>query len=278
MKIEQLTIYPVKSLRGISVSSAKLEKRGLEYDRRWMLTDSNYEFISQRTHPLLALIEVAIQDDKLQFSYPHSKPVSIEIPAYPLQKGPLVEASVFDEKCQALPVSTEADQWFSKILDDDYRLVYMPEESRRLVNQAHASPNDIVSFADGYPILLVGESSLADLNAKLEEPVSMNRFRPNIVISGEIPFGEDYWDYFKVNDLLFRGIKPCSRCIMTTVDQEKGLKSGVEPLKTLSTYRNKDNKVLFGLSLIWEHLKWNSAEDPLIRIGDEVVVESRRRS
>jgi len=276
MKIEQLTIYPVKSLRGIPLQSTKLEKRGLAYDRRWMITDADYNFITQRTHPILALIAVTIKDDKLQFSYTNANPSTLEITAVPHQKGPLVETMVFDKKCKALPVSQAANEWFSNILGGDFRLVYMPEESRRLVNPKHASPTDIVSFADGYPILLAGIASLDDLNQKLNDPVPMNRFRPNIVISGEEAFGEDHWEYFKINDLLFRGIKPCSRCLMTTIDQEKGEKSGVEPLRTLATYRKKDNKGLFGLNLLWEHLKWDGNGDCEIRVGDEVVVARRR--
>lgn len=276
MKIEQLTIYPVKSLCGISLHASKLEKRGLKYDRRWMITDSNYNFITQRTHPVLALISVTIQNDKLLFSFPNANPSTIQVPAFPTEKGPLVDTKVFDKVCKAIPVSKAADQWFSNILQGDFKLVYMPEESKRLVNPAYATPTDIVSFADGYPILLASTASLNDLNQRLEDPVAMNRFRPNIVISGEHAFGEDYWEYFKINGLSFRGIKPCARCLMTTVDPEKGVKSGAEPLKTLATYRKVDNKVLFGLNLLWEHLKWNGNEDPVIRVGDEVVVESRR--
>jgi len=277
MKIEKLTVYPVKSLRGITLSSAKLAKRGLEHDRRWMLTDSNYKFISQRTHPVLALIEVAIQNSKLRFSYHQAKPSVLEIPAFPLQKEPLIETWVFEKKCKALAVSKAADQWFSKILGGDYRLVYMPEESERPINPKHGSPGDIVSFADGYPILLTGKASLADLNEKLDQPVNMDRFRPNIVISGEKPFGEDHWEYVQINALSFRGLKPCARCIMTTVDQDKGVKSGAEPLKTLATYRKKDSKVLFGLNLLWEHQKWNGDEgEAVIRVGDSVEVVSRR--
>ncbi len=273
MKIEALTIYPVKSLRGISLRTAKVTKRGLEHDRRWMITDSNFNFITQRTHPVLALIEVKIQGDTLQFNYSKGHPSSIEVPAFPLRKGPLVEATVFDKKCKALPVSKVADEWFSSILEGEYRLVYMPEESKRLVKPEYDA---IVSFADGYPILLAGAASLADLNAKLEQPVPMNRFRPNIVISGEASFGEDHWEYFTINGLSFWGVKPCSRCLMTTVDQSKGVKSGAEPLKTLSTYRKVDNKVKFGLNVVWEHLKWDGEGDAVLGVGDEIVVEHRR--
>ena len=270
MEIEQLIIYPVKSLRGISLNSTQVEKRGLQYDRRWMLTDLDGQFISQRSHPILSLIEVAISEGNLLFTFLDKPAKTLTIPALPLQKDTLINTRVFDNTCKAIPMSQKADKWFSNILGCACRLVYMPEESKRLVNPMYATPADIVSFADGYPFLLISKASLADLNEKLEIPVLMNRFRPNIVVRGEAAFGEDNWKEFKVNNLHFKGIKPCARCTMTTIDQATGKSAGPEPLKTLATYRRKNNKVLFGLNLIWEHQKWESDELPILKPGDQI--------
>ena len=165
----------------------------------------------------------------------------------------------------------EINCWFSQFLETNCRLVLMAEEANCKVNFFYAvHKTDLVSFADGYPFLLIGESSLSDLNARLEKKLPMNRFRPNFVFTRGEAFEEDTWREFKIGDVPFVGVKPCDRCVMTTVDQEKGVISGKDPLKTLAKYRNFGNKVLFGQNLIGLGLG-------TVRVGDAVRVLSFKK-
>jgi hypothetical protein len=162
-------------------------------------------------------------------------------------------------------VSTQHSEWFSAILGKNCRLVSFPENNPRPVNPDHAINNDQVSLADGYPCLIIGQSSLDDLNSRMEIPLPMNRFRPNIVFSGGKPFEEDEWKNISIGQNRFAGIKLCPRCVVTTVDQDTGIK-GAEPLRTLATYRARDNKVYFGKDLI--PLNYNEIAE-----GDEIILE-----
>ena len=172
--------------------------------------------------------------------------------------------TIWDDCCEAQHVSGEADKWFSEKLDFSCRLVYMPESTKRKVDSSYAIDNDITSFADDYHILLIGEASLQDLNSRLEKPLPMNRFRPNFVMEGGMPYEEDTMEQFSINDINFYGVKLCSRCIVTTTDQETGI-AGKEPLKTLATYRGFNNKVLFGQNVL-------CGGEGMIKIGDEIRV------
>jgi uncharacterized protein YcbX len=143
-------------------------------------------------------------------------------------------------------------------------MVYQPFESKRLIDQKYAKENELVSFADGYPFLIIGQSSLDDLNLRLDEPLPMNRFRPNIVFTGGEPYQEDKMNRFKVANIAFYGVKPCARCVITTTNQETSERLA-EPLKTLATYRKFENKVLFGMNLLNEG--WGE-----IRVGDKIEI------
>ena len=164
-------------------------------------------------------------------------------------------------------VSLEADAWICDFLGAALRLVYMPDETRRAINPADSFNHSLVSFADGYPCLLVGSSSLADLNQRMESPVSMNRFRPNLVVAGSQPFAEDHWQRIRIGALTFHATKCCVRCMIPMIDQEKGAITSKEPLRTLSTYRMKDRQITFGLYM----LPLTSGQEPL-RIGDAVEI------
>jgi uncharacterized protein YcbX len=174
---------------------------------------------------------------------------------------------VWGNHCPGDFVSTEADRWFSEALDTECRLVYMSDESLRPVDPDFAIANDVVSFADGYPFLIATEASLGDLNSRLTNTVGMDRFRPNFVVNGTEPFAEDNWKSVRIGSANFHVAKPCGRCVMTTVDQERGVKEGVEPLRTLASFRTRGNSVWFGQNLIAKH------EGETIRVGDEVSVE-----
>lgn len=263
MILTGLNIYPIKSLKGISLDEAKIERRGLRYDRRWMLVDMNNKFFTQREFPKMATVSVGIEPKGLRVTS-DGKELLVPFDATPTG---IAEVEVWADRCRGEFVSHEADLWFSETLETECRLVYMSDESLRPVNPTFAIANDVVSFADGYPFLIANEASLGELNSRLAEPVNMNRFRPNFVVNSSEPFAEDNWRSVTIGSESFHVAKPCGRCVMTTVDQQTGIKNGVEPLKTLASFRTQNNSVLFGQNLI------AIAEGGTIRVGDEVTVK-----
>ncbi|GAO44819.1 MOSC domain-containing protein [Flavihumibacter petaseus] len=262
LQITELHIYPIKSLGGIAVAEAKVETRGLQYDRRWMLVDENNRFLTQREHPRMALLQTAIVENGILVFLKTDPADGIEIP-FDAPGGDPIKVTIWDDVCSALYVSSEADQWFTRQIGFSCRLVYMPEDSIRKVDLDYAANEEITGFSDAYPVLVIGQASLDDLNSRLEMPVSMDRFRPNIVFGGGYAFEEDEDFTFHIGDIHFRGVKPCARCVMTTVNQQTGEK-GKEPLKTLAAYRTVGKKVLFGQNLLHEG-------SGTIRVGDELI-------
>ncbi len=260
--LTQINVYPVKSLGGLSAESAPVEARGLRHDRRWMLVNDAGRFLSQRELPRMALIAPAVEASDLTLRAPGTAPLRV-----PLQSpGAASEAvSVWGSVCRAVAVGAEADEWFRNFLGVPCRLVFMPEETRRPVNPKYSAGEGIVSFADGYPLLLLGEASLDDLNTRLGSPVLMNRFRPNLVVSGSPAYAEDGWTKICIGGATFHGVRACDRCGLITVDQAAGEATGPEPLKTLASYRLKDQKVLFGQLLIPDGAG-------VVRVGDPVEV------
>lgn len=250
MLLSELNVYPIKSLGGISLSNSKVETRGLEFDRRWMLINERNEFLTQREFPQMATIDVEINADNLVVAnHLGSRKISFEP-----ENNETANVKIWRSRVRARIYEKETNQWFSDVLRTNCRLVFMPKDYVRIVNPIYAVRKfrDTVSFADGYPFLVISENSLSVLNEKLENPLPMNRFRPNFVISGTEAFAEDTWKKIKIGDTIFHVVKPCERCVITTIDQEKGEKYGMEPLKTLAQYRNKNGKVLFGQYLIAE--------------------------
>ncbi len=197
----------------------------------------------------MTLLHTAIEENRLLVFHNKSSVNTLSVPLIPQPMAESCMVRIWDDDCQAQFVSTEADEWFSTILQTDCRLVYMPDTSERKVDPAYAMQDDITNFSDGYPVLIIGQASLDDLNSRLPEPLSMNRFRPNIVFTGGAPFREDGMEHFKINQLDFYGVKPSARCVVTTINQETGA-AGKEPLKTLSSYRSKNNKVYFGQNVL----------------------------
>lgn len=269
MHLSEINIYPIKSLKGIALESAVVEERGLEFDRRWMLVDENRQFITQREVPRMATVKIKVGPDVMKASA--NGRGMIEVPLEP-GTGEMANVTVWNSTVKAEFYPQEIHKWFTEAVDFPCRLVRMPDSTKRIVspNYAVRKFQDHVSFADGYPFLLIGEGSLADLNSRLDEPVTMDRFRPNFVVAGSSPFEEDTWRRVRIGSTEFHVVKPCARCVITTVDQVLGEKTGKEPLATLSAYRSVDGKVLFGQNLIAE------SEGAVVRVGDEVeVVEYR---
>ncbi|MBB6611442.1 MOSC domain-containing protein [Pontibacter sp. Tf4] len=261
--LSTIYIYPIKSLGGISLPQAHVQARGLQYDRRWMLVDGNGKFLSQRTFAQMALLQVTLQNDGLLVSHKQNllAPLFIPFAANPEHE---VQVTVWEDTCTAYEINHHTSAWFSKALGMVARLVYMPDNSLRRVDPEYAFDKEIVSFADAYPFLMIGQESLNHLNSKLEKPVPMNRFRPNFVFTGGDPHAEDNWNTFTIGEVQFRAAKPCARCVLTTIDQQTGIK-GAEPLKTLASYRTKNNKVLFGQNLVHHGTG-------VIKVGDAVNV------
>lgn len=247
LQISELFIYPIKSLGGISLSSALVTDRGLQYDRRWMLVDEKGVFMTQRTNAKMALLQVDVVEKGLKVY--HKKDHSFIVIPFESQTDQTTMVEVWSDRCRAQVTGNEVDAWFSDILSTNCRLVYMPETTRRRVDGRYAKNKEITSFSDAYPFLIIGQSSLDDLNNRLEEKLPMNRFRPNIVFTGGQPYEEDCWTQFAVNSIQFHGVKLCARCVVTTINQDEA-KAGKEPLKTLATYRMAHNKIYFGQNLL----------------------------
>jgi uncharacterized protein YcbX len=262
LTISQLFIYPIKSLGGFEVSAAALTDRGFMYDRRWMLIDNENRFLTQREIPGMALLQCNIEKQTMVITHK----ISGETFSFDLneQTGHKIAAAIWDDTCELVTVNDDANQWFTSILGINCRLVFMPDESKRKVEAPYAKQGELTSLSDGYPLLIIGQASLDDLNAKLETPVGIDRFRPNIVFTGGYPFQEDEMKHFQINKIDLFSVKPCARCPIPTTDQQTGVRSK-EPLKTLATYRTKDNKVLFGMNVLF-------TGDGKIKVGDAITV------
>ena len=276
MTISQINIYPVKSLDGYSVASAVVEKRGLQHDRCWMITDTEGVFVTQRVNGKMALLQAVVEDNTLTIKEKQNELNFIEIKIN-ASSGLENTVTVWDDTVKAASVSAAADAWLSAFLGKEYRLVVMPETTKRRVDENYNTGQDVVSFADGYPFLIIGEASMAELNERVlaknegADPLSIRRFRTNFVFTGGTAHAEDSLKNFKIGNVDFLGVKPCARCVLTTRDPDTGVK-GKEPLLTLGTYRQVNNKILFGQNLVWQFGKWSSDELPVVRVGDIISV------
>ena len=266
LTLSALFIYPVKSLLGIALSESPVQPRGLQYDRRWMLIDADGRFVSQREIPAMVDLQTAIEAPSLVVFSRKNPALRVSVPLEPaVDEMPVLEVQIWDDRCPACVCAPAVNQWFSAQLGADLRLVYMPDTSQRQVDERFAAEGQYVSFADGFPFLLLGEASLEDLNRRLAHPLPMNRFRPNFVVQGSAPFAEDGWSDIRIGTVLFRAAKPCARCTIITTDQDTGARSP-EPLKTLSGYRRDGQKVLFGQNLLWT----GKETEPVLRLHDKI--------
>ena len=265
ISVKGLYVYPVKSLAGFSVTTANLTDRGFQYDRRWMLIDEHNRFISQREFPKMALLQTAITDTHLEIFLKNDESINSKIPLE-ISSPDLIKVQIWDDTTEAILLPDNINNWFSKILETNCCLVYMPDSIHRLVDERYATHQEITGFSDAYPLTVISDESLNDLNARLEKKIQMNRFRPNIIIEGCYPYFEDQLKHFSINNIEFFGVKLLARCPIPTIDQDTAVK-GKEPIKTLSKYRTKNNKVYFGQNLIYN-------QKGQIRIGDELKIVS----
>ncbi|MCQ4347914.1 MOSC domain-containing protein [Pseudomonas stutzeri] len=250
LRLSALYRFPVKSLGGELLQRAEIDALGLAGDRRWMVVDgASGRFLTQRQLPGMARIVARWRDaETLELSAPGRAPLQVAVP--PAEQA-LRGVTVWGDSLQAPDAGDAAAAWLSAALDRACRLVHVPASRARQVDTAYAQVGDRVGFADGFPLLLIGQASLDDLAARVGRPLEMLRFRPNLVIEGGDPYAEDGWGRLRIGAVEFERVKPCSRCAIPTLDPHSGERSGDgEPLKTLASYRRDADGVYFGQNLI----------------------------
>lgn len=263
MHLSSLYLYPMKSCAPLACEEAQVQPRGLAHDRRWMVVDGEGCFLTGRQLAAMTRVRaLPLGSDGIELHAPGRAALTVVAPG----EGPRMRVSVWDSTVEARPAGAEADAWLSETLGRPVRLVHMDADARRAVSEKYAQPGDEVSFADGFPLLLISQAALDHLNTRLAQPVPMTRFRPNLVVDGTAPHAEDEWRRIRIGAVEFDVVKPCVRCVFTTVDTERGERdpSG-EPLRTLLTYRRTPKGVTFGQNLI-------PRGTGTLRVGDPVVV------
>jgi uncharacterized protein YcbX len=259
--VASLHVYPIKSCRGLDLTAVRFDQLGPLYDRRFMLVDENGVYLTQRTVPRLALIAPRLGPTALVISAPNMPQLKVAMSQRDARR---IEVQIWEHRGPAEDAGESAADWFSSFLERPCRLVRWAEGQLRKVDPKYARSEAATSFNDGYPVLLMSEASVADLNKRMPQPVPMNRFRPNLVVRELEPYAEDSWRKIRIGDVELDVVKPCGRCATTTVDQLTGV-AGTEPLATLAGYRKEGNKVLLGQNCV--HLNLGS-----IRAGDPVEV------
>lgn len=275
LSISQLHIYPIKSARGISLETMQLNRKGPECDRRWMVIDHDNNFMTQRNSHKLCLINTQRIDGGLLISADGAGRCSLPTGGYALK-----DSSVWGTDVQGQDCGDQAADWISSFLGKKCRIIYMLDNYSRLVDTEFSSQNEEVGFADGFPLLITSEASLDDFNSKLGDSklgdselndendfkIGMNRFRPNIVITGNAAWAEDQWQKIAIGDIEFSLVKPCSRCIIPSIDPQTANKQ-MQVNQTLLTYRRRDGKTYFGQNALYDRLG-------TIHVGDTVRVIS----
>ncbi|HEY5760085.1 MAG TPA: MOSC N-terminal beta barrel domain-containing protein [Steroidobacter sp.] len=249
VQITGLNIYPVKSCRGIALKQARLTETGFEHDREWLVITPEGRFLTQRERPQLAQVETAIAGDQLVLSKPNGADLSLPLNL----TGPEREVTIWRDKAAAFDAGDEAATWLTEHLGKPARLVRFDKRHKRASDAKWTDGAEALNqFSDGYPWLLISQGSLDELNRRMQNPLPMNRFRPNIVVDGLPPFGEDSVDEFVAGSVRLKVVKPCDRCVVTTTDQITGERTSDEPLKALKEFRFDKNLrgVLFGQNMI----------------------------
>ncbi len=248
MHLSSTYIHPIKSCAGLIRPYLDILPRGPAEDRRWMIVDSDRRFLSARTLPALVSIRAEPTATGLMLRAPGMAPLPVSRPRSTAERMPV---RVWEDEVDAACADPQADAWLSRFLARPVRLVHMDERAQRPIRHPRAAPGDEVSFADGFPLLLIGDAALDALNARLPRPVPMTRFRPNLTIADCPPHAEDRWLRLRIGRIEFVVGKPCTRCVLTTVDPDTGsFDAEGEPLNTLKRYRRTDAGVTFGVNLL----------------------------
>ncbi|MCG9774677.1 MOSC domain-containing protein, partial [Vibrio diabolicus] len=258
--LSQINVFPVKSVGGLSLSSVWVEKQGLSFDRRFMIAKADGSMITARKYPQMVTIKSALLSDGVVFSSLGMEPLKIRYQDFKMQETP---ATVWKDTFTAYTTTDDADDWFSRVLGQRVELLFSGEQSNRVREKLGQN----VSFADGYPVLVISQASLDELNRRSSEQHSMDQFRTNLVVSDTKPFEEDSWKRIRIGEVEFESLKPCERCILTTVNIQRGtFRESKEPLKTLQQFRANDvGGVFFGQNLV-------ARNEGIIRQGDKVEV------
>jgi len=271
LRLTDIWRYPVKSCHGERLTEARVEPWGLAGDRRWMVVNDAGVPVTGREYPRMVLITPQLHGaGQITLSTPGAADLTVDVPSV----AELVPVSVWSSNLVAAPAGDKAAAWLTGVIGEQVRLVYLDDPTRRPTNPTYSGPGDRVSLADGYPLLLTTEESLAAVNGWIadgrkaaEGPVPMGRFRPNVVVAGAAAWAEDGWRRLRIGPVTFRNAKGCDRCVFTTVDPDTGAK-GHEPLFALARHRRWDNKVWFGVNLIPDA----PDADAVIRAGDPVEI------
>lgn len=260
MRIHSLYVYPVKSLAGIQVDSFDMDDFGPEGDRRWMIVDEQRHFVTQRNYPQLARIQASFSGNRVKVDIPGEGVFELT------PTDETVPVLVWRDWVKGRVGESAANHALSRFCGHAFRFVYMPDDTFRRVDADRVGEYRRVGFADGFPFLITNLASLEELNGRLEQAVEMRRFRPNIVVEGAGPWVEDEWRELQIGDRRFHLVKPCSRCIMTTVDPDRGVKDpSAQPLRTLTGYRRTADGVIFGVNAIHDR-------PGNVRVGDPVSI------
>lgn len=259
-QLSQINVFPVKSLAGIAMSSAWVETQGISFDRRFMLADGDGRMVTARQFPQLVRIKTALRHDGVQFYAPGHAALTIR---YADLQRQTVTAQVWSDNFPAYTTTDAANHWFSALLGMTVRLLYCGEQSHRVREKFGHN----VSFADGYPLLVISQASLDELNRRSPESHVMDQFRTNLVVAGSEPFAEDSWKRIRIGEVEFTLVKPCQRCILTTIDLAQGtFRPSQEPLRTLAQFRaNPQGSVFFGQNLL-------AKNEGMIAVGDSIEV------
>ncbi|MFJ5273077.1 MOSC domain-containing protein [Streptomyces sp. NPDC088358] len=269
-ELHSIHVHPVKSFRGQSPRDALVEPWGLAGDRRWALIDDGGKVVTQRQQPRLARATAEPVPGGIRLSAPGRAPLSVPVPEPKAEHRATLD--VFGDKVEAVLAGPAAHVWCSEYLGSETRLVHLDDPAtRRPVDPEYGRPGETVSFADGYPLLLTTLASLDALNSLIaqgehahEGPLPMNRFRPNVVVSGTPAWAEDDWTRVTIGEVVFRVAKMCGRCVVTTTDQDTA-ERGREPLRTLGRHRRFGSRLIFGQNLVPE-------STGIVRVGDPVTV------
>ena len=266
-RLSSITVYPVKSTAGVALDASPIESRGLAGDRRWMVVDRQGNCLTGREHPRLVLVRAGPVDGGLRLEAPGCAPLSVARAGPEAGREGARPVTIWGDGCNGVDAGDEAARWFSELLDTPVRLVEMTDDCHRPADPEVARPGDLVSFADGYPVMLIGRASLDELNARLARPTSVRRFRPNLVVDGAAPFAEDHWWRLRIGEVEFEGAENCERCTFPTIDPDTGRKDvRSEPMRTLATFRRRPGGGVFlGQNLI-------PRNPGTIRVGDPVEI------
>lgn len=264
IRITSLHVYPLKGGRGLDRQEIALDRFGPVDDRRWLIVDPDGSLVTQREVADLCLVSAVPGPDGLHLTKPGAGEFFVPRPA---EDAPRRQVRVWADRFDAVDLGKTAAAWCSSALGRPVGLVSLPDDATRRTDRSYDPQGAPVGFADGYPLLVIGEASLDGLNRRLPDPLPMTRFRPNVVVAGSEPHDEDSWRHFEIDGVPFDGVKLCARCVVTTTDQHTGVR-GAEPLRTLASYRRREKGLMFGMNVVHRGAG-------RVRVGAAVTVSDR---